>query len=52
MAAFIVLSMFLEILNQKYCYFYTYFYIAKIYGNNFITVLFMGVKINVKSIVI
>ena len=35
MAAFIVLSMFLEILNQKYRYFNRCFYIAKICGNNF-----------------
>ena len=52
MAAFIVLSMFLEILNQKYRYFYRCFYIAKICGNNFITALFMSVKISVKVFVI
>ena len=52
MAAFIVLSMFLEILNQKYRYFYRCFYIAKICGNNFITAIFMSVKSAVKVLVI
>ena len=52
MAAFIVLSMFLAILNQKYRYFYRCFYISKICGNNFITTLFMSVKISVKVLLI
>ena len=52
MAAFIVLSMFLEILNQKHRYFYRCFYMSKIYGNNFITAIFMSVKSAVKVLVI
>lgn len=52
MAAFIVLSMFLEIFNQKYRCFYRCFYMSKICGNHFITALFMSVKISVKVLVI
>lgn len=52
MAAFIVISMFLEISVQKYRYFYIEFYIAKICGNNFITTIFMSVKSGAKVLVI
>lgn len=52
MAAFIVLSRFLVISNQKNHHFCIDFYTYKICGNNFITAFLIPVKVYVKVLTI
>lgn len=52
MAAFIVLSTFSVISNQKNHHFCRGFYTYKIYGNNFITDFLIPVKVYVKVLAI